>query len=247
MDAESVHTANHAAHKFLLVSLHGALQAAQLIIDEAVTRGGADDKTCTVIYFKWRKDLFPQKQVTEEADVPDAAASLQRQHPRRDYMQEMQLQADSSESPETPRETAEEQQVAVSAESDTHGAAADKGQEASTGDGSRNGRRKGELHASAPAEDHELANTKDDAGAARSAVQIAPVAEPEEPSGPPDPAREEGGRRVRSSGLEEIAAITSSLDVEALIRKRKREQQMEAEEAAAAAAAAAEAAEVSIP
>ena len=41
------------------------------------------------------------------------------------------------------------------------------------------------------------------------------------------------------SGLEEIAAIKTNLDVEALIRKRKREQRMEEEAAAAAAAAAA--------
>nr|PIL98564.1 protein phosphatase 2C domain-containing protein [Toxoplasma gondii COUG] len=34
-------------------------EAARFVIDEAVKRGSEDDKTCTVLFFKWRRDRFP--------------------------------------------------------------------------------------------------------------------------------------------------------------------------------------------
>ncbi|KEP62456.1 UNVERIFIED_CONTAM: protein phosphatase 2C domain-containing protein [Hammondia hammondi] len=34
-------------------------EAARFVIDAAVKRGSEDDKTCTVLFFKWRRDRFP--------------------------------------------------------------------------------------------------------------------------------------------------------------------------------------------
>nr|CEL64417.1 TPA: GTP-binding protein, related [Neospora caninum Liverpool] len=46
-------------------------EAARVVIDEAVKRGSEDDKTCTVVYFKWRRDRF--QDAAAEAQTPGAA------------------------------------------------------------------------------------------------------------------------------------------------------------------------------
>lgn len=43
-------------------------QAARLVVDEATRRGSGDDKTCTVVYFGWRSDLFASPAQAEEEE-----------------------------------------------------------------------------------------------------------------------------------------------------------------------------------
>ncbi|KAL8271611.1 hypothetical protein Esti_004467 [Eimeria stiedai] len=210
--------------------------ASQLVVDEAVARGGTDDKTCTVIYFKWRKDLFPQKSEEGEAaftgqpDSPGAESEQRTQRTEisvaeaRANLEKQMRKAGAPEGAGGPRKAGSDGEKDESIEGDkeadyegldSHAAKKEKAEEA-RGDGD------------AAAETPEAATTE------------------METQNPPEAADAEvypGSKGVRSSGLEEIAAISTGLDVEALIRKRKRELQKEAEEAAAAAAAAAEAAE----
>lgn len=207
------------------------------MVDEAVKRGGADDKTCTVIYFKWRKDLFAPKVVTEPAESAEPA-----QHKRQSggLQQEEQQGAASPSSRASDGEEAGERVQA--AKTDCEAALQEKSK-ATAADSSSDSEQEKEPHAAAsPADsrEHEECPGRKEAVAIPEGAREVKEAGP---SGSAEAARDEGSRPVRSSGLEEIAGITSSLDVETLIRKRKREQQLEEE---AAAAAAAEAADVSL-
>ncbi|KAL8431933.1 hypothetical protein Efla_002770 [Eimeria flavescens] len=224
----------------------GCMQAAQLVVDEAVARGGTDDKTCTVIYFKWRKDLFSRAEEEEEAGEGPPASSQQQQETDKASSDQGGLLRDQCSPARTdqPAAAAAQQQPKRAEEEDGRlaAAAADVRPEQPRGPHCSSSSKPacgGEAHAApAPAATAEAAGLPETAGG----HQAAAAAESQKREGLAaavlEEAEEESSRHVRSSGIEEIAGITSSLDVEALIRKRKREQRMEAEAAAAAAAAA---------
>ncbi|KAL8435688.1 hypothetical protein ACSSS7_002291 [Eimeria intestinalis] len=217
-------------------------EASQLVVDEAIARGGTDDKTCTVIYFKWRKDLFPPK--SEEAAAEGAGQSDTREG--EDEQRTQRTETSIAETYETPEKQIQEPGGAGGMSESGGGvgkAEVDGGQkDLIVENKNENGCEGGDL----PSIQKEKAGQvrgHTDAAAETVEAEGGNDEESQNTADGDDADIDTGSKRVRSSGLEEIAAISTGLDVEALIRKRKREMQKEAEEAAAAAAAAAEAAE----
>ena len=271
-----------------------------MVVDEAVARGGEDDKTCTVIYFRWRKDLFPtaeataagsataaganaaaeaatpptgeaagaskrktEMQLKEEKHSPDtqtdtdsdtdSARSETEKEPRDSQANEnknKKKQQDACRSPQCTTKTpthAREQHATRTADSisnmnreQTENSPTKLSCRGSSSSSGREGDDPAGSHATNAAKSGtpESTDSRPEAGAASTSPAAAPAA-----TGTSSTAaaslEELEGKGIRMSGLEEIAAIKSNLDVEALIRKRKREQRMEEEAAAAAAAAAA--------
>ncbi|KAL8452973.1 hypothetical protein Emag_002059 [Eimeria magna] len=211
-------------------------EASQLVVEEAAARGGTDDKTCTVIYFKWRKDLFPPKSEEGEAegacqpDSPEAEREQRTQHTETSV-------AETRDSPEKPLQGS----GALEAAEGFKRAGADGGKDESPGGNDEVDCGGVDPH-TANKEGAVKARGDSDTAAERPEAEANEIETQEAPKAA-DADLDFGSKRVRSTGLEEIAAISTGLDVDALIRKRKRELQKEAEEAAAAAAAAAEAAE----
>ncbi|XP_026193565.1 protein phosphatase 1F [Cyclospora cayetanensis] len=227
-------------------------EASQLVVDEAVARGGTDDKTCTVIYFRWRKDLFPPSEETEDVGEQlheEAEEAFQQILPQqaagslaRSEAAEQIHAFDAAPPSSPPGQLASRQPLSEAAEgpcaavpAGQRGGGGVAAEERCSGDASSD-KRDPRVGTGAVEEDEKdcgaaAAARADEAERGLIAVVCAAT----------EAAEERKGRGLRSGGLEEIAAVKVSLDVEAFIRKRKREQQMEAEATAAAAAAEAEA------
>ncbi|KAL8444087.1 hypothetical protein Emed_006374 [Eimeria media] len=223
-------------------------EASQLVVDEAIARGGTDDKTCTVIYFKWRKDLFPPKseerETEESSGQPDnqeteseqktqhteLSAVAETQEKTHEKQQQQQLQEETGATPEAALCSER-----VEAEGEKDESLRGKRDNADCGGGGdfQSARKEKAVKVRS---DGDRADESDEAETNEKETEEAAKETVEDDRG-------FGSKRMRSSGLEEIAAISTGLDVDALIRKRKREMQKEKEEAAAAAAAAAEAVE----
>ncbi|OEH76180.1 protein phosphatase [Cyclospora cayetanensis] len=200
------------------------VQASQLVVDEAVARGGTDDKTCTVIYFRWRKDLFPPSEETEDVGEQlheEAEEAFQQILPRqaagslaRSEAAEQIHAFDAAPPSSPPGQLASRQPLSEAAEgpcaavhAGQRGGGGVAAEERCSGDASSD-KRDPRVGTGAVEEDE-----KDCGAAAAARADEAERGLIGVVCAATEAAEERKGRGLRSGGLEEIAAVKDDFDI----------------------------------